>query len=134
MADVTKKTGTVPRGTLVFFSDGEPCYDRMKPQEAMQAISNLNFSGVTTVFVAFGEAISSDFGKKMGFQSTKDVNDRKKMVECMEEVSNSCKEQSQSMKALGSNFFSQAANKEASSGYSQTTAQALEDDDWIGDI
>lgn len=132
--DVAKKTGTIPRGTFIFFSDGEPCEDPTSPEEAKAAISRLNYAGITTVFVAFGKAITSEFGKEIGFQATVDVTDRTSLVKFMgEELSKSCKEQSQSMKALGSDFFSHAAT-ESSAGYSNTTAQALDDDDWIDEI
>ena len=95
----------------------------------------MNEMGITTVFVAFGKAISSNFGDELGFQATVDVKDRDSLVEFMgEELSKSCKEQSRSMKALGSNFFSHANDNESSSGYSNITSQALEDDDWIDSI
>lgn len=133
--EVAKRTGTIPRGTFIFFSDGEPCRDPGSPSEAKKAISDMNYAGITTVFVAFGEAISSEFGKEMGFQATVDVNNRDSLVKFMgEELSKSCKEQSQSMKALGANFFSHATDEESSDNYSKTTAQALEDDDWIDEI
>ncbi len=132
--EVSKKTGTIPRGTFIFFSDGEPCSDKATPEEAREEILKLNYAGITTVFVAFGEAIKSEFGKKIGFQAAIDVRDRTTLVQFMgEELSRSCKEQSQSMKALGADFFSHAAT-ESSAGYSNTTAQALEDDDWIDEI
>ena len=134
MEEVQKRNGTIPRGTFIFFSDGEPCCDRASYSDAKESISKMNYAGITTVFVAFGEAISSEFGKKMGFQSTIDVRDRKSLVKFMgKELSKSCKEQSQSLKALGENFFSQATN-ESSSNYSKATEQALEDDGWIDQI
>lgn len=132
--DVATKTGTIPRGTFIFFSDGEPCEDHMTPSEAKAAISEMNYAGITTVFVAFGDAITSEFGKEIGFQATVDVRNRADLVRFMgQELSKSCKEQSQSMKALGSDFFSHAAN-ESSDGYSNMTAQVLEDDTWFEDI
>ncbi len=135
IGEVTQKTGTIPRGTFIFFSDGEPCGDPGNKRDAKKAISNMNEMGITTVFVAFGKAISSKFGDELGFQATVDVENRDSLVKFMgEELSKSCKEQSRSMKALGSNFFSHANDNESSSGYSKTTSQALEDDDWIDEI
>lgn len=133
--EVSRRTGVIPRATFILFSDGQPCDDPVEPSRAKEAIEELNYAGITTVFVAFGNAISSEFGKIMGFQSTRDVNDRNSLVDFMvEELSKSCKEQSQSMKALGADFFSHATDKESSANYSNTTKQALEDDDWIDEI
>lgn len=133
--EVSRRTGIIPRGTFIFFSDGHPEHDSGTPDEAKEAIKELNYLGITTVFVAFGDAISSEYGKKMGFQATIDVNDRNSLVNFMgNELSKSCKEQSQSMKALGADFFSHATDKESSANYSNTTNQALEDDDWIDEI
>ena len=124
----------VPKATFILFSDGEPCYDRMNEKDGKAAIRALNAKGVTTVFVAFGEAIESEFGKRLGFQATIDVKNRNSLVNFLGvELSKSCKEQSKSMKGLGANFFSQA-NKSSSKGYSGKTQQALEDDSWIDDI
>jgi len=135
ISEVTRRTECIPRATFIVFSDGEPCHDRMYESDAQNAISDLNYAGVTTVFVAFGNAIQSEFGKRLGFQSTLDVDNRETLVNFLGiELSKSCKEQSKSLKALGSNFFSQAVKNENSEGYSQTTAQVLEDDSWIGDI
>lgn len=135
VAEVTEKKKIVPKVTYIVFSDGEPCGDRMSRSDAEEAISALNYAGVTTVFVAFGNAISSGFGKRLGFMSTIDVTDRDALVNFLGvELSNSCKEQSKSLKALGANFFSQAVNNSVSTGYSQTTKQALDDESWIMDI
>lgn len=133
--EVTARTGIHPRVTFIVFSDGFPEGDSMSPEDAMKTISDLNYAGVTTVFVAFGRAITSEFGKNMGFQSTIDVVNREALVNFLGvELSKSCKEQSKSLKALGENFFSQAVDKSKSQGYSQTTAQVLEDNSWINDI
>lgn len=132
---VTELKKCIPRGTFVVFSDGEPCNDRMDEEDAKEVINELNYAGITTVFVAFGKAISSEFGKKLGFMSVIDVNDKETLINFLGvELSKSCKEQSKSLKALGANFFSQAVNNGNSEAYSQTTAQALEDDSWIDDI
>lgn len=135
ISQVTETKGIVPRGTFIVFSDGMPEGDRASESDAKKAIEDLNYAGITTVFVAFGEGITSEFGKKMGFLSTIDVTDRSALVNFLGvELSQSCKEQSQSMKALGANFFSQAVDKTNSEAFSQTTAQALEDEDWIGEL
>lgn len=135
VAEVTKRTGCIPKVTYIVFSDGEPCEDRMRMSDGKSAIQKLNMAGVTTVFVAFGNAITSEFGKKMGFLSTLNVRDRSTLVNFLGvDLSKSCKEQSKSLKALGANFFSQATNNSSSAEYSHATAQALEDDSWINDI
>lgn len=135
ISEVTEAKGIVPRGTFIVFSDGEPCEDRDTRENAEKAITNLNYAGITTVFVAFGEGITSNFGKEMGFMSVIDVTDRNALVNFLGvELSKSCKEQSQSMKGLGANFFSKAVNQTMSEGFSQTTAQALEEEDWFDDI
>lgn len=132
--EVTERTGVTPRATFIVFSDGEPCQERSTRSAAKRAISKLNYAGIDTVFVAFGSAITSKFGMELGFKATKDVTDKEVIVQFLsEEVSKSCKEQSKSYKALGANFFSQAFNS-SSKGYSQATAQVLEDDSWINDI
>lgn len=133
--EVTKSKKIVPRATFIVFSDGMPCQDRMSCKDGKRAIEQLNYAGITTVFVAFGEGIDSEFGKNMGFMSTIDVRDRDTLVNFLGvELSKSCKEQSMSMKSLGANFFSQAVNNTKSETYSQTAAQALEDTSWIDDI
>ena len=133
--EVTEKKGVVPRATFILFSDGEPCCDPGTFNEARSTITNLNYAGVNTVFIAFKEAINSDFGKRLGFMATIDVTDRNALVNFLGvELSKSCKEQSKSLKSLGANFFSKAAGETVSEGYSQATAQALEDDSWIEDI
>jgi len=134
--EVTERTGCIPRVTFIVFSDGEPCHDRMNKEDGRKAINDLNYAGVTTVFVAFGNAINSEFGKKLGFMSTIDVADAgDSLVNFLGvELSKSCKEQSKSLKALGENFFSKAVNNGNSEEYSHTTTQALEDDSWFNDI
>lgn len=134
--EFTIKNGIVPiNSTFIFWSDGEPCRDPGDINYAKKMIKELNYAGINTVFIAFGDAISSEFGKKMGFQATINVENRNTVENFMKnELSQSCKKQSRSMKSLGSDFFSKATDKTSSSGYSRTTAQALEDDDWFDDI
>ena len=133
--DVVRRTGVTPKVTLVCFSDGHPCGDRMYTSDGQEAIKKMNYSGVTTAFAAFGGEINAQYGKDMGFMATIDVTNREDLLNFLGvELSNSCKEQSQSLKALGANFFSQAVEKSQSQEYSQTTAQALEDNSWIDEI
>lgn len=132
MAEIAQKKGITPGGTFIVLSDGKPEYDQDTWENAKAAIERLNEAGVTTVFVAFGDAISSEFGKKLGFSATRDVDDLQYFLGV--ELSQSCKEQSKSRKSLGANFFSQANQSSSSENYSATTNQALEDQDWFEDI
>lgn len=135
MTRVTRKTGVIPRATYIVFSDGEPCYDSMDASDSKQMIQELKDAGVTTVFVAFGKAIRSKFGDNLGFDSTIEVREQEELVNFLGvELSKSCKEQSQSMKALGSNFFSQAVGNNNSEGYSSKTAAVVEDESFMDDI
>lgn len=131
--DVIEKTGCVPKATFIVFSDGEPCNDKATMKQATEAIKHLNLQGITTVFVAFGKAINSNFGTKLGFKSTKDVTDKDFIVKFLsEELSKSCRDQSKSLKGLGANFFSQVGIN--SPNYSKTTEEVLEDDSWMEDF
>lgn len=132
--EVTEAKGIVPRATFIVFSDGEPCGDPGNPEKSKKVIQELNYAGINTVFVAFGESIRSEFGKGMGFMSVIDVTDRSALVNFLGvELSKSCKEQSMSMKSLGADFFSKAAGAK-SEGFSKTAAQALDNPDWMFDI
>lgn len=133
--NIIEKKHITPRVTFIVFSDGEPCYDKAPESAAEEMISKLNLMGVTTVFVAFKDEVSSAFGTKLGFMATKDVRNREDLVDFMgRELSQSCKKQSRSAKSLGANFFSHAASKSRSANYSKTTAQVLEDDSWMDDL
>ncbi len=130
--EIIKIKKCIPRATFVILSDGHSEGPDLSMEEAIKAVKRLNDAGVTTVFVAFGSSIEAKFGEKLGFQSTKDVNDPETLVTFMgEELSKSCKQQSKSRKSLGANFFSKAAKKSHSAGYDAKTAQILEDDDWF---
>lgn len=133
--EVVKATGVSnPNVTFVCISDGRPYGDKMKDYAGMEAIRKMNYAGITTAFAALGDEVDAEFGSKMGFMATVDVTDRNALLHFLGvELSNSCKEQSQSHKSLGANFFSQA-NKGMSQEYSQATAQALEDSSWIDEI
>lgn len=133
--EVTAAKGIVPRGTFIVFSDGKPCGDYMSWDDAKRAIEELNYAGITTVFIAFGHSMDSEFGKMLGFTAVIDVNEKGRLTQFMgRDLSKSCKEQSMSMKSLGANFFSQAVGNTESERFSQATAQALEDNNWMNDI
>lgn len=133
--EVARRTGCVPRATFIVFSDGQPCGDSRDEEDAKRAIEKLNLAGITTVFVAFGGGISSEFGRKIGFLSTIDVDDRSVLEDFLGvELSKSCKEQSQSLRSLGSDFFSKANKSSKSEKYSQKTQQAIENENWFDDI
>jgi len=133
--NIIEKKHITPRVTFIVFSDGQPYNDRARKADAEEMISKLNLMGVTTVFVAFKDEISSEFGSQLGFVATKDIRNREDLVDFMgRELSQSCKKQSRSAKSLGANFFSHAASKSRSAHYSQATAQVLEDDSWMDDL
>lgn len=133
--EIKRVAKIIPRATFIFWSDGKPCEDPGTYERAKEAIAYLNKEGVTTVFVAFGEAISSKFGEDLGFSSTIQLEDRDAATDFLgKELSKSCKEQVKSVKALGSNFFSKAKENKGSAGYSKTTEEVLENDDWIDSI
>lgn len=150
--EVTERKGFTPIATFIVFSDGEPCRDRATARQAAEAIDRLNYAGINTVFVAFGNAISSNFGDDLGFVSTIDINDKEALIDFLGvELSNSCKKQSQrntplgaeffssssgqkKEASIGSNFFSKANGQSTSAAFSATTGQALEDDGWLDEI
>ena len=131
---VAKVNGCLPRATYITLSDGESTNEDHRyynEEKAKSVIKQMNDENITTVFVAFGIGISSEFGKQMGYKSTIDIRDTSKLISFMgEELSKSCKEQSKSMKSLGSAFFSKA-NDSKSAEYSSNTSDVLENDDWF---
>ena len=133
--EIIREKNIIPNATFIFFSDGEPCCDTGTESQAKEAIEELNLQGITTVFVAFGDSIEKKFGERLGFLSVKDVRDRGDLETFLgKELSESCKEQSKSMKGLGANFFSKAVDGTSSSGYSAKAQEVLEDDSWLNDI
>lgn len=133
--EVMRRTSCKPKVTFLLLSDGEPCGDRMKIEDAKKAIEKLNLAKVNTIFVPFRDAISSEFGKRLGFKVTRKVDDSDDLVNFFEEdLPASIKLQSKSCKPLGANFFSKALDDSGSKGYSHTTSQVLEDDSWIEDL
>lgn len=132
--DVITQTGVVPISTFIVFSDGEPCNDKADKSDAIEAIKILNTSGVNTVFVAFGKAVERRIGESLGFQATVDIKNEKNLINFFGvELSKSCKEQSKSLKTLGSNFFSQA-NKKDDKEYSEKAGEVLNNSDFLDDI
>lgn len=130
-----ERTKIIPKVTFVCISDGQPCSDPYPLSRGQNAIEEMNCEGITTAFAALGSDMDSSFGRNMGFMATVDVTNRNALLNFLGvELSNSCKEQSKSMKSLGGSFFSQANEQSQSQEYSQTTAQALDDRSWIDDI
>lgn len=127
--EVYEETKIIPRATFIVLSDGDPCGDPVSENKGRETIRNLNLQGITTAFVACGN-MGKEYGKQMEFMSTIKVKDIEHFFG--KELSESCKEQSRSLSPLGSSFFSQVKSSgESLSNYSQTTAQALEDEDWF---
>lgn len=133
---VIKVTGVnKPQVTFVCISDGQPCRDKARTSDGIAAIKRMNDYKWNTAFAAVGTDVDADFGKDLGFKSAVDVTNRKALIQFLaEDLSNSCKQQSQSRTPLGENFFSQANKVSQSNGYSQTSAQVLEDNSWIEEI
>ncbi len=135
ITEIITKNKVVPICTYVLLSDAEPCKDKMSRSSAETSIKKLNDIGVNTIFVPFGKAISSDFGERLGFKSTK-KQDSGTLIEFFDELIQSSKKQSQSRKSLGSAFFSKAKANPNTKEYSQVTGQVLDDDDddWLNSI
>ena len=121
------------KAVFIVFSDGEPCEDMASFDDAARIVEGLNFQGVTTVFVAFRDAVEKGIGEKLKFQATQDVTNPEDLkVFFGETLSESCKEASRSMKPLGANFFSAAMK--SSTEFSAATQTSVEADDWVDDI
>lgn len=137
--EIISENEIIPQATLMFFSDGESCGEdgehnlKLLEKEAKESILRLNEAKINTVFVAFGSAIKSEFGARLGFIATKDVEREEELVDFMEEFSERCQTQSQRSIPLGSEFFSKANNSK-SVGYTAKASQALDDVDWFDDI
>ena len=131
ISQVVEKTKVTPTVTYLVFSDGKPEGDPLREKDGREAIESLNYMGVTTAFVAFGNAMKAQYGKNMGFVATVDVDDIENFLGV--ELSSSCKEQSKRNEALGSEFFSQINNNSESANYSTETAQAFSDD-WFNNL
>lgn len=107
--EIVKRLNVRPKITYLVFSDGDNNCGEASKRQAMDKIRALNSLESTTVFVAFGEAISLGTGEDLGFTCTRDITSVKELISCMgNELSRSCKEQSRSAVALKSSFFSKA--------------------------
>lgn len=118
------------RITFLVFTDGEDNEDDGRYfNNAKNAVMQLNSLDATTVLVAFGDAINSGVGDKLGFTCTKNITTVKELVACLgSELSKSCKEQSRSSYSLKSEFFSKAS-KDANTD--SAANQAIVDDDFF---
>ena len=135
MDEIISEKHCNPRAYFILLSDGVSEGSDISEKKARNAIEKLNYLGVTTIFVPFGDVITSEFGIEMGFLSVSDEIDKSSLDKFFGvDLSRSIKEQSISRKSLGKNFWSKAANPSLSDAYSHRTQQALEDDSWIEDI
>lgn len=134
--EVIRRTKCNPKVTFLLLSDGEPCHDKMSIGDAKEAIKKLNIAKVNTIFIPFRDAISSEFGKRLGFKVTRKVDNSDELINFFkEDLPASVKLQSKSYKPLGANFFSKAVGANSTSKeYSHTTEQVLEDNSWIEDL
>lgn len=152
--EVIEHTNCEPQVTFILLSDGENTSNYYSQEEACKVIEKLNLSGANTVFCAFGNAIRSEFGSRLGFISTINIKDRNALKQFLGvDLSNSCKEQSKSTKRLGEQFLSKATTGDSTShkglgsnffskaiggkseGYSQKTELVMDDDDsWMDQI
>ncbi len=128
--EITRITKSAPKATFVFGSDGESTENRQDYlfDKAAERIEKLKFAGIHTVFCAFGEAITSEIGKRLGFMETIDVKKGEDLVLFLgEELSKSVEEQSKDRTSFGDEFFSKA-NRSAMSNRAE---QILEDEDYF---
>jgi len=127
--EIVKRLNIRPRITFIVFSDGEDNESGSFYNSAKEAITELNSMDVTTVFVAFNEAVNSGIGEALGFSCTKDINSSSELITCMgKELSKSCKEQSKSAFSLKSEFFSKA---DKNSEEDDKNNRAILDDDFF---
>ena len=135
LEEITEKKNMKAKAVFIVFSDGEPCEDMASFDDAAQTVEGLNFQGITTVFVAFRDAVEKGIGEMLKFQATQDVTNPEDLkVFFGETLSESCKEASRSMKPLGSNFFSATTKSKSSTEFSAATQTSVADDEWIADI
>ena len=128
--ELVKRLNVRARITFLVFTDGEDNEENGRYMSAAkQAVTELNSLDATTVFVAFGDAIRTEAGEKLGFTCTKNITSVKELISCLgSELSKSCKEQSRSSYSLKSEFFSKASKDSTA----DTSAdQAIVDDDFF---
>jgi len=127
--EIVKRLNVRPRITFLVFSDGLNNDSYHSREEAHAKIAELNSLDATTVFVAFGEAVGSGIGERLGFSCTKDITTVSELVLCMgKQLSKSCKEQSRSAVSLKSEFFSKA---EENSEDDNVEENPISDDDFF---
>ena len=128
--EIVKRLNVRPRITFMVFTDGWDTSDsQSKLDAAKEAIRELNKLDATTVLVAFREARSSGVGRKLGFTCTRDIGTADELILCLgKQLSRSCKEQSKSVYALKSEFFSQA---EKNSSEDDVEENPITDDDFF---
>lgn len=133
--EIIMNTGVYPRATFIVFSDGRPEGDPGTREGAMKALAELNAAGIDTVFCAFGSSVKSKFGEKLGFVATIDIESGENLITFFKrDLSESCKEQSRSLKSLGNNFFSKANQSSSSKEYSNKATEVINDKEWFNDI
>lgn len=116
-SEIESRLNIRPRITFLVFSDGLD-NNRYKNEikAAQDMIAKLNSLDATTVFVAFGEAISAKDGELLGFSCIRDITSANELISCLgTELSQSCIEQSKSAFSLKSKFFSKAATDKTTS-------------------
>lgn len=120
--EIVKRLNVRPRITFLVFSDGQDSREYISEYKAAKvAIKELNCMDATTVFVAFREAIYDNTGDKLGFTCTRNITSVRELISCLgNELSKSCKEQSQSTFSLKSQFFSKATDSSEDDSDSET--------------
>lgn len=128
--EIVKRLNVRPRITFMVFTDGVDTSDSTtKYEAALKSIKELNKLDATTVMVAFRDAIPTKTGQKMGFTCTRDIKSVSELILCLgKQLSRSCKEQSRSVYALKSEFFSQA---EKNSAEDNVEENPIVDDDFF---
>lgn len=94
--------GYSPKFTLIVFSDGEDNESGIYLEEAKKMIKRINDLGGVTAFVCFGEDISKDVAKFLGF---KNIDSQVNLEKAFDAISSSCIRQSQSITSLTDTFF-----------------------------
>lgn len=136
--EVINNTKVIPKRAFIIMSDGkENCYpteDLIK--KVKDGIAMLNSANTTTAFVAFGDAITTEIGQELGFQSIVNVKDRSLIRKFLgEDLSRSTIEHSRSATPLGSSFFSKSKyGVGQSEKVSERAKEVIEDRKWLGNI
>lgn len=128
--ELVKRLNIRPRITFLVFTDGGDTSDSTKRyKQAKEAIEKLNALDATTVFVAFRDAIRNEDGTKLKFTCTREISKVNDLITCLgKQLSKSCIEQSKSVYALKSEFFSKA---EKNSDEDNVEENPITDDDFF---